>query len=188
MHMSKQNIDMSNSSPNYLSPMGHEFALNSDQLAFFQQDMSAAFQQVLRHPQHSDTLVQFIEAFRHRAQFPWLGESGLLPGHRNRNGLAFAIRSALDTYQIAPTASDEQRQPAMPPDSQPLSDAWVRELLDASEEAIQEQISVVHFAHRLFGAGFEPGEIAPELLRDHIASALREYADRRDIGLAPDPF
>ena len=152
--------------------------------------LQAVFNEVIGSSKHVDLLERFHEAYKYRQQYPWLGESGTLPGERDKDGLAYALQNALALYVVQKSPMEMRLvniEKLSEGNGGRLDPSWREALEKAVSIAINDFSSLRQFAHSLSRGGFNI-ETMGDALKEHVIRALDSYYKQRKIGTARDPF
>jgi hypothetical protein len=144
-----------------------------------------ALNQIIDGSDYAPLIQRFGEAYEYRKQFPWLGESGSLPGERNKNGLAYALRQSLELYIVPNKPHILPKAPEFPID---VSDELRGQLRGAAGAVLDDSFSLAVFARALSRAGVATDSLSFDDLKVHIASALDIYSEKSHRGTSPDPW
>ena len=141
----------------------------------------AVFQRIVAYPENAGLINDFREAYEYRSQFPSTGEHGQLNGEEF-NGLAYAVRSAMAFYTPSANLGKLEESVLAPGNlaqDTEVDEAWNQRLLEAVEEAVEDETTLEGFYHGLEYSGhLKDGYMPPESLSEHLKRALRRYSNR----------
>jgi hypothetical protein len=187
--------------------------LQTQEMQEFLRALNQAFREVAQDLDCLDVLSHFRYAYEYRKQFPDLNESGRVIEGKHENGLAHAIRSALMRYSVpkapAGNPSGPQRGKNGSANGHPrylgdgarmvlpeisngngsgIDDDWRRQFVEASEIALCDRISVMQLTNALERAHIDVAHITVDDLRGHVAHALNNYYQLREVGTSYKPW
>jgi hypothetical protein len=123
-------------------------------------------------------------AYQYRRQFPWLGESGELPG--TEDGVAYALGQALACYTFNPGGYEPDA--ATVDGFRQVEPLWRQQIQRASEAVATDWSSLSRFRHALVFEGIDADGASSDDLVPHVADALYEYCSRQTAGTSLEPW
>lgn len=155
----------------------------------FSQKLRKSFETIAFSHQYVNTLMAFKEAFTYRAQYPWLGESGTLPG--NPNGVVYALAQAITGYipeSIRTMVADSREPEVKQKQYRKLDAVWQRTFLDSLDQTLSADYRIYMFANALTWGGVNPVFLDTNALTKHVAGALEQYVKASRSHTSSDPW
>lgn len=133
-----------------------------------------------------EEVALFLQAYRFRSQFPWLDESGRIPG--KRDGLVCALRNALELYSLTKEV-DLARRPDVGVAAEVGWDVdWKLALETALEIVLSDRKIVFQFKKLLAIAGQDLSTLPEIEVLSHVLKAIRTYYLYADLNTSSDPW
>ncbi|MFD9978181.1 hypothetical protein ACFWZR_28465 [Streptomyces sp. NPDC059017] len=166
----------------YTSILNHEKPTVERQ---FKESVGSALVRVISSEENSPLMEEFQLAHQHRSRFPWLLESGKLPGEAKKAGAVGAFCEALASYVPMPQRREEGVTRSL---RQPLLAETKEELTKAAAVAAEDDVSLWRFINGIARVSLDHKDADVDQLVPHIQAALAQYCEFRTSGTSPDPW
>jgi hypothetical protein len=144
--------------------------MDREHLSISQETFLTAAHTLVDYPGSEFLLGRFLYTYEHKRQFPWLVESGQVPGE-DLKGISGAVKMALAYHRMSGQLTD-------PEGTTPVTAQYRTDLHEAFEAVSRDDFSLRRFAHRLSPSVLIfRGDIVPIAGRNQEWAGLLQVVD-----------